>query len=80
MAYRGHGGSQILAQRDSLALWRLTPDLKRYLKLTNVSPDISRQYGKVNFEQIFLLALSEDHNLQERIWNNRPLKSGNRYR
>ena len=45
--------------------------VKRYLKLTNVSPAIFKLYAKdeMNFEQISALALTEDHELQERIWN-----------
>ncbi|SEP42859.1 ParB/RepB/Spo0J family partition protein [Nitrosovibrio sp. Nv6] len=48
--------------------------VKRYLKLTNVSPVIFKLYAedKMNFEQIAALALTEDHELQERIWNNTP--------
>lgn len=48
--------------------------VKRYLKLTNVSPNIFRLYAedKMNFEQISALALTEDHGLQERLWNNTP--------
>ena len=45
--------------------------VKRYLKLTNVSPAIFKLYAEdeMNFEQISALALTEDHELQERIWN-----------
>lgn len=48
--------------------------VKRYLKLTNVSPKIFALYAedRMNFEQISALALTEDHELQERIWNNTP--------
>jgi ParB family chromosome partitioning protein len=46
--------------------------VKRYLKLTSVSPAIFKLYAedKMNFEQISALALTDDHALQERIWNN----------
>jgi ParB family chromosome partitioning protein len=46
--------------------------VKRYLKLTNVSPAIFTLYAEdeMNFEQIAALALTEDHALQERIWHN----------
>ncbi len=45
--------------------------VKRYLKLTNVSPIIFQLYAEdeMNFEQISALALTEDHELQERVWN-----------
>ena len=45
--------------------------VKRYLKLTNVSPAIFKLYAEdeINFEQISALALTDDHELQERIWN-----------
>ena len=48
--------------------------VKRYLKLTNVSPVIFKRYAedKMNFDQTAALALTEDHALQERIWNNTP--------
>ena len=48
--------------------------VKWYLKLTKVSSEIFRLYAedKINFEQISALALTEDHGLQERIWNNTP--------
>lgn len=48
--------------------------VKRYLRLTNVSPNIFRLYAedRMNFEQISALALTEDHGLQERLWNNTP--------
>jgi ParB family chromosome partitioning protein len=45
--------------------------VKRYLKLANVSPMILQLYAsdEMNFEQISALALTEDHALQERLWN-----------
>jgi ParB family chromosome partitioning protein len=45
--------------------------VKRYLKLANVSPEIFQLYAsdEMNFEQISALALTEDHALQERLWN-----------
>ena len=48
--------------------------VKRYLKLTNVSPAIFQLYAndEMNFEQISALALTEDHELQERLWNSTP--------
>jgi len=48
--------------------------VKRYLKLTNVSPKIFALYAedRMNFEQIAALALTEDHELQKRIWHNTP--------
>ena len=48
--------------------------VKRYLKLTNVSPAIFKLYAndEMNFEQISALALTDDHELQERIWNSTP--------
>jgi ParB family chromosome partitioning protein len=48
--------------------------VKRYLKLTNVSPRIFALYteDKINFEQISALALTDDHELQERLWDNTP--------
>ncbi|HEU4854313.1 MAG TPA: ParB/RepB/Spo0J family partition protein, partial [Nitrosospira sp.] len=48
--------------------------VKRYLKLTNVSPAIFKLYAddEIKFEQISALALTDDHELQERIWNNTP--------
>ncbi|KIO48661.1 ParB/RepB/Spo0J family partition protein [Nitrosospira sp. NpAV] len=48
--------------------------VKRYLKLTHVSPVIFKLYAEdeMNFEQISALALTEDHELQERIWNSTP--------
>jgi ParB family chromosome partitioning protein len=48
--------------------------VKRYLKLTNVSPVIFQLYAndEMNFEQICALALTEDHELQERLWNSTP--------
>jgi ParB family chromosome partitioning protein len=48
--------------------------VKRYLKLTNVSPVIFQLYAKdeMNFEQISALALTDDHELQERLWSSTP--------
>ncbi len=48
--------------------------VKRYLKLTHVSPVMFTLYAddKMNFEQISTLALTDDHDLQERIWNDTP--------
>jgi ParB family chromosome partitioning protein len=48
--------------------------VKRYLKLTHVSPVIFKLYAEdeMNFEQISALALTDDHELQERIWNSTP--------
>jgi ParB family transcriptional regulator, chromosome partitioning protein len=48
--------------------------VKRYLKLTSVSPAIFKLYAndEMTFEQISALALTEDHELQERIWANTP--------
>jgi ParB family transcriptional regulator, chromosome partitioning protein len=48
--------------------------VRRYLKLTNVSPSIFAMYAedKMNFEQIAALALTDDHELQERLWHNTP--------
>lgn len=48
--------------------------VRRYLKLANVSPKIFALYaeGRINFEQISALALSDDHELQERLWHNTP--------
>ena len=48
--------------------------VKRYLKLTNVSPRIFALYAedKMGFEQIAALALTDDHELQERLWHNTP--------
>ena len=44
--------------------------VRRYLKLANVSPKIFALYaeGRINFEQISALALTDDHELQERLW------------
>ena len=80
-----HPADLVMAYR-SLAEAGLSPDeigprygvssltVKRYLKLTNVSPNIFRLYAedKMTFEQIAALALTEDHDLQERLWNNTP--------
>ena len=48
--------------------------VRRYLKLANVSPKIFTLYaeGRINFEQISALALTDDHELQERLWDNTP--------
>jgi ParB family chromosome partitioning protein len=48
--------------------------VKRYLKLTHVSPAIFQLYAEdeMNFDQISALALTEDHALQERIWHDTP--------
>ena len=58
--------------------------VKRYLKLTHVSPVIFKLYAEdeINFEQISALALTEDHELQERIWNSTPewQRSGSNFR
>ncbi|PTR05634.1 ParB family chromosome partitioning protein [Nitrosospira sp. Nsp5] len=58
--------------------------VKRYLKLTHVSPAIFKLYAEdeMNFEQISALALTEDHELQERIWNSTPewQRSGSNFR
>lgn len=80
-----HPSDLVMAYR-SLADAGLSPDeiaprfgvspltVKRYLKLTNVSPAIFKLYAEdaMNFEQIAALALTEDYELQERIWNNTP--------
>ena len=61
---------------DEIApLFGVTPlTVKRYLKLANVSPVILALYAdnKINFEQISALALTDDHALQERVWNTAP--------
>lgn len=46
--------------------------VRRYLKLTKVSPRIFALYAedKMSFEQITALALTDDHELQERLWHN----------
>ena len=58
--------------------------VKRYLRLTHVSPAIFKLYAEdeMNFEQISALALTEDHELQERIWNSTPewQRSGSNFR
>ena len=48
--------------------------VKRYLKLTNVSPAVFALYAddKMTFDQISALALTDDHDLQERLWNDTP--------
>ncbi|MBN9134265.1 MAG: ParB/RepB/Spo0J family partition protein [Nitrosospira multiformis] len=48
--------------------------VRRYLKLTKVSPRIFALYAedKMSFEQITALALTDDHELQERLWHNTP--------
>jgi ParB family chromosome partitioning protein len=78
--------SDLVTAYRSLADAGLSPDeiaprfgvspltVKRYLKLTNVSPMIFKLYAEdaMNFEQIAALALTEDHALQERLWHNTP--------
>ena len=58
--------------------------VKRYLKLTHVSPALFALYAddQMNFEQISALALTEDHELQERLWNDTPQwqRSGSTFR
>ncbi|SCY53535.1 ParB/RepB/Spo0J family partition protein [Nitrosospira sp. Nsp13] len=58
--------------------------VKRYLKLTHVSPAIFKLYAEdeMNFEQISALALTDDHELQERIWSSTPewQRSGSNFR
>lgn len=46
--------------------------VKRYLKLANVSPALFQLYAEdgMSFDQIAALALTEDHELQERLWHN----------
>ncbi|ABB75754.1 ParB/RepB/Spo0J family partition protein [Nitrosospira multiformis] len=48
--------------------------VRRYLKLTKVSPRIFALYAedRMSFEQITALALTDDHELQERLWDNTP--------
>jgi ParB family chromosome partitioning protein len=48
--------------------------IRRYLKLTKVSPKIFALYAedRMSFEQIAALALTDDHELQERLWHNTP--------
>ncbi|SEA62483.1 chromosome partitioning protein, ParB family [Nitrosospira multiformis] len=48
--------------------------VRRYLKLANVSPALLQLYAEdsMNFDQIAALALTEDHELQERLWHNTP--------
>jgi len=48
--------------------------VKCYLKLTNVSPVLFQLYAedRMSFDQISALALTEDHELQERIRHNTP--------
>ncbi|SEO26336.1 chromosome partitioning protein, ParB family [Nitrosospira multiformis] len=48
--------------------------VKRYLKLANVSPALFQLYAEdsMSFDQISALALTEDHELQERLWHNMP--------
>ncbi|SEO52011.1 chromosome partitioning protein, ParB family [Nitrosospira multiformis] len=48
--------------------------IRRYLKLANVSPKIFALYaeGRISFEQISALALTDDHELQERLWEHTP--------
>ncbi|WP_040851029.1 ParB/RepB/Spo0J family partition protein [Nitrosospira lacus] len=58
--------------------------VKRYLKLTHVSPTVFKLYAEdeMNFEQISALALTDDYELQERIWNSTPAwqRSGSTFR
>jgi ParB family chromosome partitioning protein len=71
MAYRTLTGAG-LSPDEIAPRFGVSPlTVKRYLKLTNVSPIIFQLYAedKMNFEQISALALTEDHELQERIWN-----------
>ena len=55
-----------------------------YLKLANVSPVILALYAenKINFDQISALALTDDHELRERVWSTAPAysRSGNNLR
>ena len=64
---------------DEIApMFGVTPlTVKRYLKLANVSPVILTLYAdnKINFEQIAALALTDDHELQERVWSTAPAHS-----
>ena len=64
---------------DEIApMFGVTPlTVKRYLKLANVSPVILALYAdnKINFEQIAALALTDDHELQERVWSTAPVYS-----
>ena len=48
--------------------------VRRYLKLANVSPTLLQLYAEdsMNFDQIAALALTEDHEMQERLWHNTP--------
>jgi ParB family chromosome partitioning protein len=58
--------------------------VRRYLKLANVSPKIFALYAedRMNFEQISALALTDDQDLQERLWDNTPdwQRSGSTFR
>ena len=71
---------------DEIAsLFGVTPlTVKRYLKLANVSPVILALYAdnQINFEQISALALTDDHELQARVWSTAPAysRSGNNLR
>ncbi|MEP6606710.1 MAG: ParB/RepB/Spo0J family partition protein, partial [Nitrosospira sp.] len=80
-----HPADLVVAYRD-LTLAGQSPDeiaplfgvspltVKRYLKLANVSPMILALYGddELTFDQISALALTDDHELQERIWKDTP--------
>lgn len=48
--------------------------VRRYLKLANISPTLLQLYAEdsMNFDQIAALALTEDHEMQERLWHNTP--------
>jgi ParB family chromosome partitioning protein len=71
MAYR-HLSDAGLSPDEIAPRYGVSPlTVKRYLKLTHVSPAIFQLYAddEMNFEQISALALTDDHALQERIWN-----------
>ncbi len=74
MAYRNltEGG---LSPDEIAPRYGVSPlTVKRYLKLTHVSPAIFQLYAEdeMNFEQISALALTDDHALQERLWRDTP--------
>jgi ParB family chromosome partitioning protein len=74
MAYRNltEGG---LSPDEIAPRYGVSPlTVKRYLKLTHVSPAIFQLYAndQMNFEQISALALTDDHALQERLWRDTP--------
>lgn len=48
--------------------------IKRRLKLANVAPPLFALYeeGKATLDQLMALALTDDHETQERIWNSLP--------